>query len=91
MMRSFLSRALSNREKCLLLVLIALLLVGLYFFAVQYPIAERTGAIAQENEALDTELAAARARADEYNAMKRSWRCRRTRSRCCRPTPTWKR
>ena len=70
MMRSFLSRALSNREKCLLLVLIALLLVGLYFFAVQYPIAGRTAAIAQENEVLDTELAAAQARADEYNAMK---------------------
>lgn len=68
-MRNFLSHALSNREKCLLLVLIVLLIVGLYFFAVQYPIAERTAAIEQENEALDGQIAAAQAKADEYNAM----------------------
>ena len=70
MMRSLLSHALSNREKCLLLALIVLFLVGLYFFAVQYPIAERTAAIEQENAVLDGELAAAQSRADEYNAMK---------------------
>ena len=70
MMRSFLSHALSNREKCMLLALLVLLVIGLYFFAVQYPIAERTAAIEQENTALDDELATAQAKADEYNAMK---------------------
>lgn len=68
-MRNFLSHALSNREKCLLLALIVLFIVGLYFLAVQYPIAERTAAIEQENTVLDGQLAAAQAKADEYNAM----------------------
>ena len=62
-------RSLSQREKVLILALVLLLVVGVYFFAVYFPIRDRMAAIEQQNVELDTQIAAAQAKAQEYRDM----------------------
>lgn len=70
-MSDLLNRSFTRREKNLLLVLILVLLVGLYFMAVHYPIVNRMEQIERDSEDTDVLLEAAEVKMAEYISMKK--------------------
>lgn len=69
-MSDFLSRNFTRREKTMIVVLLAALLVGLYFLAVHYPVVNRMEQIEQETAEVDGLIETAEGKAAEYTAMK---------------------
>lgn len=69
-MSNFLSHRLSLREKIFILILVVVLLVGLYFLLVHYPIVDRQEQIAKELEAVRQEQLDANLDKNEYDMMK---------------------
>lgn len=69
-MNNVMNRRFSNRERVLMLLLVMILLVGLYFFLVHYPIANRMEEIEEERQEIEAEQAVADARLQTYNDMK---------------------
>ena len=69
-MTDLMKRSFTRRERALLLVLLVMLLVGLYFLAVHFPIVNRLEAIDREQEVLLAQLETAQLKAAEYSAMK---------------------
>lgn len=67
---SFLNRSFTRREIVLLLVLVLLLIVGLYFYAVHYPIVNRMAEINAEEEDVLFKTDVAKTRQGIYNNMK---------------------
>lgn len=67
---SFLNRSFTRREIILLLVLALLLILGLYFYAVHYPIVNRTAEIDAEMDDVLFKLDVAKTRQGIYNSMK---------------------
>lgn len=70
MRENLMTRKLSTREKLLLLALVLILLAGLYFYAVHYPVTDRLDEIELEWEDLLVAQAAADTRLQTYNDMK---------------------
>ncbi len=70
MRQNVMTHRLSNREKVLLLVLVLVLLVGLYFYVVHYPITNRLDEIELERDDLLVSQAVADTRLQTYNDMK---------------------
>ena len=68
-MKGILDRTLSNREKGMLLALVLVLIVGLYFFCVHFPVVNGMEQVRRDTETVDTQLSAAQARAAEYASM----------------------
>lgn len=68
-MSNFMTRRFTLREKILLGLLIVILLVGLYFFLVHYPIQNRMNEIAQEREEVQARLDIAEIRKGIYDRM----------------------
>lgn len=66
----FASRALTRREKILLLVLALVGVVGLYFCLVHYPIAERTDEIEAERAEIADKTVVAEVRSGIYKSMR---------------------
>lgn len=69
-MSDLMGRRFTRREKALILVVLIVLLAGLYFLVVHYPIVERTAAIERETEDLEKQYQSAQIKAAEYAAMK---------------------
>lgn len=69
MRQSVMTHKLSNREKVLLLVLVLVLLAGLYFYVVHYPITNRLDEIELERDDLLVSQAVADTRLQIYNDM----------------------
>lgn len=69
-MNNVMNHKFSNREKVLLLVMVLILLVGLYFYLVHYPITNRTAEIAEEQDELLVQQTVADSRLKKYNDMK---------------------
>lgn len=69
-MSNLINRKFTNREKVLMLILVLVLLVGLYFYLVHYPITERTKEIEVEEEELFLQQTVADVRLQNYNEMK---------------------
>lgn len=65
------SRKLTARELVLLIFLITLLLVGLYFWLVYYPIRDRISDLNKEQDDLEVRMAVAEIRKANYDRMKR--------------------
>lgn len=70
MRENVMNHRLSTREKLLLLLMVLILLVGLYFYLVHYPITERMEEISLEREDLLVQQAVADTRLQTYNDMK---------------------
>lgn len=69
-MSNFMTRRLSLREKIFLLILVVVLLVGLYFLLVHYPIVNRHKEIEEELERVQLQQAVADIQKEEYDKMK---------------------
>lgn len=69
-MSDFLNRSFSRREKVLMLVLALVLVAGLYFLLVHYPVSQRMDEIELENEEILFEKDVADSRLAVYNDMK---------------------
>lgn len=69
-MPDVMKRSFTRRERALILVLLVMLLVGVYFLAVHFPIVNRMEEIDREQENLQTELEAAQLKAVDYASMK---------------------
>ena len=69
-MSDIMGRRLTGREKALILVVLIVLVAGLYFLVVHYPIVERTAEIQRETEVVEQEYQAAQLKAAEYASMK---------------------
>ena len=68
-MSGILNRALTNREKGMLLALVIILIVGLYFYCVHFPVVNGMEEVERDTAAVETQLTAARAKAAEYADM----------------------
>ncbi len=68
-MSQFIKHRFSRREKALALVLIVALLVGLYFFAVHFPVTRGISQAEQDTEEVDARLTEAQAKMAEYTQM----------------------
>ena len=69
-MNAVLTRSFTRREQVMIIVLVLTILVGLYFYAVHYPIVNRMDEIAQEHEELALKTEVAEARYAIYQSMK---------------------
>lgn len=69
-MNNLMNRKFSGREKLLMLALVLVFLVGLYFYAVHYPITDRLAEIEAEEEELLFQQEVADTRLAIYNSMK---------------------
>ena len=69
-MNAVLNRSFTRREQVLILVLVLAALVGLYFYAVHYPIVNRLEEIETEQEEIALRTEVAEKRASQYRAMK---------------------
>ncbi len=69
-MSDFLKRSFTRREKVMIIVLLVVLIGGLYFMAVHYPIVNRMGQIERDAENIDVQIEAAEVKSNEYIAMK---------------------
>lgn len=69
-MSNLMNRSFSRREKLLMIILVLILLVGLYFFVVHYPIEERMDEIADETDEVLFQAEVANQRFETYNMMK---------------------
>ena len=69
-MNAVLTRSFTRREQAMLLVLVLAILVGLYFYAVHYPIVNRMEEIEQETEEVALATTVAETRYAQYKAMK---------------------
>lgn len=70
-MSNFMTRRFTLREKILLGLLIVILLVGMYFFLVHYPIQERMNEIAIEQEEVQSRMDIAEIRKRIYDDMQK--------------------
>lgn len=68
-MANVMTRRFTLREKVLLGLLIVILLIGLYFFLVHYPIENRLEEIASERDEVEMQIEIAEAREKIYNDM----------------------
>ena len=69
-MRNALTRTFTRREVVLMLVLVLIVLVGAYFYAVHYPVTTRLAEIETEREDLELNTTVAETRAAIYRSMK---------------------
>ncbi len=69
-MNSFINRSFSRREKLLMLFLVLILLAGLYFYLVHYPITSRLEEIDEETDEVLFQTDIANTRLGLYNDMK---------------------
>lgn len=67
MARNFLKRRFTTREIILMLVLLAILFVGLYFWLVYYPINDKIAEVEKERDDLQLQLAVLHAREEQYD------------------------
>lgn len=68
-MANFMTRRFTLRERILLIIFIVILLVGLYFFLVFYPIRNSLNEIAAEKEKYEERIQVAEIREDIYEMM----------------------
>ena len=69
-MANIMQRKFTLRERILIIILVGVLLVGLYFFLVFYPVQNRLKDLEQENEALTLKEDVAKIREARYDSMK---------------------
>lgn len=69
-MNNLLNRRFSRREIALILLLVVILLVGMYFYFVHYPITQRHAEIEEEREEIALSTEVAEARYAVYQSMK---------------------
>ena len=69
-MNNLLTRSFTRREIILMLVLVLVLLVGLYFLVVHYPITERLAEIEDERDEIAFNTEVAQMRSQLYQSMK---------------------
>lgn len=65
-----LTKKFTRREKVLLTLLAAVMLLGLYFILVQYPISTRMDALEAQRQSLELDLELAQERLQKYEAMR---------------------
>ncbi len=68
-MTGILNRTFTRREKVMLLALVLVLIVGLYFYCVHFPVVNGLQEVERRDEEVSAQMTAAQAKADEYNAM----------------------